>query len=141
MNNFLKRIGIGLVSGFIGGTVIVGIGGRLAMRSIALLAGRQGGFSWGGTWEVVALGLIIGVLSGIVYAMVEKYGLPNESLNGAIYGIFVFVMLLILPIGGKGAAKGFPDMQPTIYLIFGILLVVYGVLLAFLFKKFMGMVP
>ena len=139
MSNLLKRIGLGLVSGLLVGSVVIGVGGRIAMRCIALLADRQGGFSWGGTIEVIALGAIIGILSGVVYAIVLKYSVANKPFYGAVFGVLVFVMLLILPIAGKSAAKGFPDMQPTIFVIFGTLLVVYGILLALLFKWFMKM--
>lgn len=134
-NDFKKRISIGLVTGAVVGALIIGIGGRLAMRVIALMAGRQGGFSWGGTFDVITLGLLIGLFSGVVYGFVEKKGFSNYVLNGCLYGTLLFVVLLILPIDGKGAAKGFPEMQTEIYLIFALLLIIYGIGLASLFRR------
>jgi hypothetical protein len=37
----------------------------------------------------------------------------------------------VLPLGGKGAAKGFPDLKTQVYLIFGSVFLVYGLALAF----------
>lgn len=136
MNLLIKRMANGLVSGLVAGILIVGIGGRLAMRFIALLDGRQGGFSWGGTLDVLVFGLITGGISGCFYGIVEKYIFSNTLLNGVVYGILLFLALLILPISGKGAAKGFPDRQMEIYLIFGVVLVLYGILLAFTFRRY-----
>ena len=140
MNNLLlhffkKRIGIGMGIGFLAGTLILGMGGRLAMRFISIMAGRSGGFSWGGTLDVVLLGLIIGVLSGGVYGFVGKYGFSSVLLNGCLYGLLLFIVVLILPIDGKGAARGFPEMQPAIYFIFATVFVLYGIVLAHFFKK------
>lgn len=136
MDKLLKRIFFGLLAGIIAGTLIIGIMGRLAMRVIALMGGLRGGFSWGGTMEVVLLGLIIGAISGAIYALLQYYLFNNKLLTGALYGLLVFAAILLLPIEGKGAAKGFPDLQVPIYLIFGVLLTVYGVLLVFLLEKF-----
>ena len=132
---FKRNVGIGIVVGLLGGTLILGVGGRLAMRLISIMAGRSGGFSWGGTLDVVLLGLIIGVLSGAIYGFVEKYGFASTLLNGCLYGLLLFVLILILPIEGKGAARGFPEMQPTIYLVFATVFLLYGIVLAHFFRK------
>ncbi|MGI9551192.1 MAG: hypothetical protein ACR2MT_08340 [Aurantibacter sp.] len=140
MNDFVKRISTGLISGLVAGMLIIGMGGRLAMRIIALLGGQQGGFSWGGTLDVVAFGLITGAISGVIYGMIEKYGFSTKLLNGGLYGILLFVALLVLPIEGKGAAKAFPDLQLSIYLIFGVTLIVYGIILAYAYKRCLRLV-
>ena len=127
----------GLVAGLVAGILMIGIGGRLAMRFIALLDGRAGGFSWSGTLDIIAFGLITGVISGAFYGMVEKYMFSNKLLKGFAFGLLLYLVLLVLPLSGKGAAKGFPERQMEIYLIFGLVLVLYGILLAFTFKRYL----
>ncbi|AKA36223.1 hypothetical protein [Flagellimonas lutaonensis] len=135
MSSILKRAFLGFLAGLLAGTLVLGIGGRLAMRGIALMGGLKGGFSWGGTMEVVLLGLIIGAISGTIYGVLSNYLFKNKWSAGGLYGLLAFVAILVLPIEGKGAAKGFPDLQVPISLIFGGLHVVYGVVLAFLFGR------
>lgn len=134
MNSLKKRLLVGLSAGLVAGTVIIGIGGRIAMRGIAILAGVPGGYSWGGTLDVVAFGLITGIISGVVFGLVEKYAFTNHILTGLLFGVLVFVCLLLLPIDAKGAARGFPELQGEIHLIFGGLLLIYGMALTFIYK-------
>jgi len=134
VNDFLRRILIGLVAGLAAGTVIIGIGGRLAMRLITILGGLPGGYSWDGTLEVVMFGLITGIISGVVFGTVERYAFSNRMLTGLVYGALVFGSLVVIPIDAKGAASGFPDLQAAIYLIFGSVLLVYGIALATMFS-------
>lgn len=133
-----KRIFWGLTSGLLVGTLVIGVGGRIAMRGIAMMGGLKGGFSWGGTLEVVLLGLLIGTISGTIYGLLSNYLFANKWLAGGTYGLLVFIAIVILPIEGKGAAKGFPDLTLEVYLIFGALHLVFGVLLAYLFERFQG---
>lgn len=132
---FLKRLLIGACAGLVSGTFILGIGGRLAMRLIAMLGGLPGGFSWGGSFEVVALGSFIGLLSGAIFGMIEKLGFQKRAYSGLLYGALVFGSIIILPIEGKGAAAGFPKLLLIIYLIFGNLFLLYGWALATLFDR------
>lgn len=131
----MKRILIGLSAGLLVGTILIGVGGRFVMRVIALMGGLQGGFSWGGSLEVVLLGLIIGALSGAIYGLLHSYLFSNRWITGTLYGLIVFLAIIVLPIEGKGAAKGFPDLQWAVYLFFGVLHIAYGVVLAFLFDR------
>lgn len=133
--HFLKRLLIGACAGLVSGTIILGIGGRLAMRLIAIVGGLPGGFSWGGSLEVVALGLLIGLLSGAIFGMIDKLGFQKKAYSGLLYGTLVFGSIIILPIEGKGAAAGFPQLLLIIYLIFGILFLLYGWALAILFDR------
>lgn len=117
--------------GFLLGAVILGFGGRLIMRLIAWHAGLEGGFSWGGTLEVILLGGITGGFAGVFFPIWAQIPLKNW-INGVTYGTVVYTAFLILPISGKAAAKGFPEMQLQIYLIFGFLFMGFGAALAYL---------
>lgn len=58
---------IGILPGSGIGAVVLGIGGRVAMRGIALLSGAASGFSFGGTATVILLGALSGLAGAIVF--------------------------------------------------------------------------
>lgn len=64
---------LALLLGGVVGFVVLGIGGRIAMRAIAIANGVPAGFSLGGTATVVLLGLASGVAGGLLYAFLHRY--------------------------------------------------------------------
>ncbi|WP_162254206.1 hypothetical protein [Sediminicola sp. YIK13] len=83
----------------------------------------------------MALGLLIGLLSGAVFGLIEKLGFQKREYSGLLYGALVFGRIIILPMEGKGAAAGFPKLLLIIYLIFGDLFLLYGWAMATLFDR------
>ncbi len=49
------------------GTAFLGVGGRVAMRGIAMAQGTPPGFSLGGSMTVVFLGAATGLAAGLIY--------------------------------------------------------------------------
>jgi hypothetical protein len=136
VNPVLRTILAGLLGGMISGTLVLGIGGRILMRGIAIMAGGSGNFSWGGSLEVVFLGSLIGLISGAFMGLSLQFAMRNKLIWGLLQGFLAYLMVLVLPIGGKAAAKGFPDLQVTIHLIFGGLFLLYGILAALIMLRF-----
>lgn len=135
MHPTIKNILAGLFSGVLTGAFVLGIGGRLVMRGIAIMAGGSGSFSWGGSLEVVALGAIIGLCSGAFMGFSLPYAMRNARIWGLLQGFLAYLMVLVLPIGGKGAALGFPQFEVTIHILFGGLFLIYGLAAALLILK------
>ncbi len=84
------------IIGAVLGTVILGIGGRIAMRIIGTLQGLPPGFSWGGTMTVVFLGAVSGAAGGIVLALSRKLFPTSRVARGALY----WGALLLLTLNG-----------------------------------------
>ena len=137
MNRRTRDILIGLTTGLITGTVVLGIGGRVIMRLIALIGGLEGGYSWGGTIEVVAVGSIIGIISGAGIGLLRKVGSANGLVMGLVYGALTYLIVLVIPIDGKKAALGFPDLRIVVYLLFGGLFLLYGLIFTILYDRFL----
>lgn len=135
MRQIFGYILLGILAGLISGTLILGIGGRLMMRTMAVIGGLSGGFSWGGSLEVVILGTLIGLCSGAFMGISFPFSFRNRIVWGLLHGMLAYLMILILPIDGKGAAQGFPDYQLTIHILFGGLFLLYGIGMAFLFHS------
>ena len=135
MQFYPRNYGIATVLGALLGALILGVGGRSLMRLIAVVAGITTGFSWGGSWEVVLLGVITGALAGLFYPLYKEI-LPIPSwAGGLLYGAIIFGIFLLLPIGGKGAARGFPELLWLTYTGFGFLFLVFGLTLAICYRR------
>lgn len=123
------------MSGLVLGTLILGVGGRLLMRGIALTAMGEVGFSAGGTLEVIAFGALVGMPSGIVFALLKPYLRSNPVVSGIGFGVLVFLAVLITPGDAKKAALGFPDLFPFIIGAFIGLFVIYGITLSWMVDR------
>ena len=63
------------------GLAILGIGGRIAMRAIAMVQGAPGGFSLGGTMTVLLLGAANGAFGGVIRAITGIRGRVPHALR------------------------------------------------------------
>jgi hypothetical protein len=128
---WLKVIAASLVSG-----LFLGVGGRVAMWIIAMIALGSSGFSWGGTLEVIASGVLFGVPAGLVYAAIrKKLGTP-ALWKGASFGLLFFILLLIFPPpAAVSASSGLGHVSHITLSLFGILFIAYGIILELLLKR------
>lgn len=82
------------IIGTVVGTVILGIGGRIAMRLIGMLQGLPPGFSFGGSMTVVFLGAVSGTAGGLILALAGKLFPTSRMARGALYwGALLFLTL------------------------------------------------
>ncbi|MDH3710540.1 MAG: hypothetical protein OER04_11660 [Cyclobacteriaceae bacterium] len=129
LRQHIKKLTAGLLAGAMVGTVVLGIGGRLIMRIIALIGGVTPGASLGGSLEVMAFGSLTGILAGAGYTLIRRI-LPGKAwLKGTLFGLLIYAVLLVIPFDSKLAAKGFLQLTVLIHLLFGGLCVVFGLVL------------
>lgn len=84
------------LAGLVAGALVGGIGGRLAMRAVAVIGGLEPGFSIEGTMGIMLIGAILGVLAGMIYGVVRPF-IPLPGLGkGLVFGI-VLAGLITLP--------------------------------------------
>ncbi len=134
-SNLWRRVAAGFPGGLLGGLVL-GLGGRLVMRLIALAAGLPPGFSLGGSVEVFLTGFFIGLPAALVYAAVRQL-IPGPGLwRGAAFGALLFVMLVLFPLPAARSAAGSVGQLPLTLSLFGPLFVLYGVVVEFAGRRF-----
>ena len=131
----IKKSAIGLGCGLIFGFLILGIGGRLLMRLIAMLAHVKPDLSFGGTLEVIAFGLLVGLPSGLIFVWIGRFIPGGHLLKGSIYGVLVFLVIVLLPGEAMKAALGFRELLPVTVAMFAALFTVFGIVLAKTVKK------
>ena len=84
---------VGLLVGAVSGVIVLGIGGRIAMRGIALYNGRPTGFSWGGSLTVLVLGAACGAGGGILLVLMRRL-VRHRLLRAAIFWTLVGLITL-----------------------------------------------
>lgn len=62
----------GILLGSVVGTVILGVGGRVAMRVFAIATNVPGGFSLGGSTTVIFLGAVSGAAGGLLLVLSRR---------------------------------------------------------------------
>ncbi len=125
-----RLLAAGLLAGLAGGLVL-GVGGRLAMRLVALGAGLSPGFSWGGTGEVLATGLFIGVPAALAFVGLRRF-IPGPAVwRGAAFGALLFLALVVVPPPAARSAAGSVGRPLLTLGLFGPLFLLYGVVVEF----------
>lgn len=76
------------------GAVFLGAGGRIAMRIVALMEGREPGFSIGGTLPVIFMGAVWGTLGGLMLWLGRRYFRRSPIARGALFWIPLTLLFL-----------------------------------------------
>jgi hypothetical protein len=106
----------GLLLGAGVGLVVLGVGGRIAMRAIALANNTPPAFSIGGTTTVVLLGAVSGVGGGLLYALLHLVFPRPRVVRSALFGVVLVLLTL----------RGLRPIQPLALEWFMPLALVYG---------------
>jgi hypothetical protein len=101
------------------GLPILGGGGRLAMRGIAVSTGAPGAFTGEGTLTVLLLGAASGFAGGAIYAILAALLPRRRSLRDTIFAIVLCLLTL----------RGLNPVTMLSLALFMPPVVVYGVLL------------
>jgi hypothetical protein len=125
-----RRIAIALLAGAGVGLVILGIGGRIAMRIIALAAGQAPGFSVGGTFDVVLLGGLWGAPGGPIVLLLERLVTRRRTLHGVVLGVIGFAAALLTVGRQLEGSVTQPPVWPIAVGLCGVLFLAYGVAVA-----------
>jgi hypothetical protein len=115
----LRDFGARLLIGTALGTIVLGAGGRLAMRVFALATGAPPGFSLGGSGTVVFLGAVSGA-AGAAILSAARWLFPRQRAARALgfWGVIGFLTL-----------RGLHPVDPLRLAIFVPVIVAFGALL------------
>lgn len=123
----IPRLARDILAGLAAGIVVLGIGGRLLMRGIAVATGTGTGFSWGGTFEVILFGAIVGLAAGLVYSLILTRFIKKPVWRAVVLGLGAYLVLAVLPYDVKMAITAFPEsVWFPITLSFAVLFLLFG---------------
>jgi hypothetical protein len=107
------------------GVLILGIGGRIAMRVIAHATRAAAGFSFGGTMTVVFMGAVSGLAGGLIYAVLARVLPDRVAPRAVIFGIILTLLTL----------RGASPATPLTLSLFLPLALLYGAALDYLHRR------
>jgi hypothetical protein len=127
----VARIAQLLLAAVLSGAVFLGIGGRIAMRVLALAVGRPTNFGTGATAGIILIGAVLGLVGGIAFAIVASR-LPGSPLvKGLLFGtLFLAVLIPLQPAAVQEEIAAFRGHLMVATMSFWILFCGYGVTLA-----------
>jgi hypothetical protein len=126
---YIRAAGIGACAGLAAG-LFWAVLARLAMRIMALLAGRTPEFSLEGTLLILLVGAFIGIPAGLLFVAIRRF-LPGTARTKALgFGLLVLLVLgypfYVGPLRGE-AVLGHETLA---FVMFEGLLLVFGVAMA-----------
>lgn len=127
----MRGILAGLVAGIASGLLLLGLGGRLAMRLLALIAHRPTHFGLGATLGILVIGAILGGAASLGYSLFLHRMRGAPALKGALYGSLLFVVLI--PLQPRAIQEEIDALHGHLVvagLLFWAVCVGYGVMLA-----------
>ena len=122
---FAPAVGIAL------GFVILGIGGRIAMRVIAQETNVAPGFSLGGTMTVVFMGAVSGAAGGAIYAVLARFLPHRVTLRALIFGVILVLLTL----------RGLSPATPLSLSLFLPLTILFGALMDYSWRRRFAVAP
>ena len=111
-----------LIRGTLLGFLILGIGGRLLMRVVAVMQGTAPAWTFGGTMTVVFLGAVSGFGAGLIYYLLRRF-VDKPWLSTVA---FITVCGLISWRGVKGASPGSQAMFMALAIAYLVIIDVLG---------------
>lgn len=155
LQRYIWFVTVGLASGIVAGVVMLGAGGRLAMRLLAVTAGPDaqgviteaeetvGEITLGGTLGFIGFfGIAVGTVLAFAFMLIRRW-LPRGRGSGATFGI---LLLLVLATRADPLRPENPDFDLVgpdwvAVLAFCAIVVGYGVLLGAMVGRFSRFLP
>ena len=119
-----RKIAGGLAAGLVAG-IFLGIVGRIVMRILALAGNMMPTFTIEASLGVLLIGVIIGLVSGLIYTGLAAF-LPPFRGQGVVYGLIIMgVLLLLMPDLIQGELAKAENGQRVLRLAAGLYAVVF----------------
>jgi len=137
--HWTDRIAAGLISGLIAGFAVLGIGGRIAMRLIAMAEGQKLTFTARGTFGVLMVFSIIGVILSVPFATLQGYLRSSNLRKGATFGLLLMLLIVwAVPLAIAVATEDASTLNFASLVartLFSVLFLGYGVVMATVSKQ------
>ena len=135
--SYLDRLVQVLIAGGLAG-VLAGAVSRISMRVVALLSAETPGFSLEGTFFILLVFAVLGILAGLVYTVPDRIFPGPKPLKGLGYSLFLLALFAILLITADGEGELAMLGPTTILLIFAPVFLVYGLALDLILLRLEG---
>lgn len=121
MNRGLSRVARTFIVGALAGAVLLGAGGRVAMRGVALVEERVPVWTFTGTLAVIGMGAAFGLLFALVWALLGRRIPGNRFVRGLAFGVFASII----------ASPGLTPRRLSTFVLFVPWFLAYGVAVSY----------
>jgi hypothetical protein len=126
----LRRLALTSLTGLVVGIAALGLGGRIAMRILAVAAHRPTHFGLGASLGILLIGGILGILASTPVAAVSRWRTRRPVTVGVLYGTGLFLILIPMqPQAIRAEIVAFEDHLWLASTLFWTVCVVYAVIL------------
>jgi hypothetical protein len=120
-----------LLVGVLSGVIFLGIGGRVVMRGLAVAVGRSTDFGLGATAGIVLIGGVLGLIGGVVFALVAGRLPGSAAAKGVLFGTaFLAVLIPLQPAAVQEEIEAFRGHLVLATICFWVIFALYGFTLA-----------
>ena len=155
LQRYIWFVTVGLTGGIVAGVVMLGAGGRLVMRLLAVTAGPDaqgviteadqtvGEITLGGTMGFIGFfGIAVGALLAFVYMLIRRW-LPRGRGGGAVFGLLLLLALATRADPLRPENPDFDLVGPdwVAVLAFSAIVLGYGMLLGAIVGRFSRFLP
>lgn len=91
-----RRLLTAAAAGLVCGILVLGLGGRVMMRIVALAGHRPVHFGAGATAGIVLIGGILGLIGGLGFGLLQRVLPGSAAVKGLLYGTLFFVVVVPL---------------------------------------------
>lgn len=98
-----QHLAIAVGAGALAGLLILGVGGRLAMRIVAYTTPGPERYTLAGTLQVIGVGTAWGALTAPVLSFLQRSNLRNRPWLGLLFGAIALslaALLLVITLAG-----------------------------------------
>ena len=116
-----------ILTGLILGVIFLGVGGRFAMRIIAISTERTPTISFGGTITVLLAGGIAGGIISFISVVIKTFVNDIRIWRGLLYSLLITFSLIL----------SIPDRSFLVSSLFGFLFIIYGIIFEIFLNRLM----
>jgi hypothetical protein len=118
------------------GLAFLGIGGRVAMRGLALAVDRPTNFGIGATAGIIFIGGLLGLIGGVVFGIISSRLPGSPAIKGLLFGsLFLAVLIPLQPAAVQEEIAAFRGHLMIATMAFWFLFSGYGLTMAMLVAR------
>lgn len=110
----VRQIGIGALAGAIAGVLVAGIGGRIAMRVIAVAESAEPGFTISGTFFAVVALALLAMPFAVAYVLAGQHLSAAKWRAAALGGLYFLLLAGLSLVRPSGSGLGELEIAPIL---------------------------
>ncbi len=122
-----------LLAGIVSGVMILGIGGKLVLKVMTIIANSPPTLSGEVAANVVYIAVVLGAIAGLLFPFAARPMSAFQGATGAAFGLLIYVAVIPMILTGmRENALVQSDWLPLSVAVFGLLFLGFGIVMEML---------